>query len=569
MLRHLARRTITSQPKCLNTTFYRALSTSRHPSGNALQQSQYRGVVPSLIQANSRRRSTPLALHCSLRSEFHSSPPRRGPPLLLALLKTSTALEVIRTAARIVLTFVPIILLKNHGQRRYLRHVEFLGKPASEEKKAKVLKSIRTRTIVFHILLSIPAFLFWATIVASMERTPITGRWRLIILSPEEEEEIATTLAGPGWYNAVSEILAQEGPVRLIPTNDWRYVWVRDTLRQLEDTIPILVRERELCPEWLASSPQDRPLPPPAEYPLRPRPRASEYLRSFCEAMSERHHPPVAHTVPGPPYNVLLVEKPDALNAFSYGFGPNGGGGIVVYSGFLDDIFSRIPQEYPKSSQPQSWWSSIFGSVFSSTSPRPVPTKEQTAELAILLAHELSHLILSHHLETLSSGTVIVPGTISVFSDILRVLIFPITMVFGPFVNDAIAQLGKIGSGELVKVGDYCTSMKQEIEADVVSARLLAHAGFDARDAISFWEQRAFSVTECAHAEPMEPNYSGEKLSKSEGLARRIMGSAHPVNEVRVDKLKSELVRWETERRAALLRLKNKPQESSVSLLGA
>ena len=76
-------------------------------------------------------------------------------------------------------------------------------------------------------------------------------------------------------------------------------------------------------------------------------------------------------------------------------------------------------------------------------------------------------------------------------------------------------------------------------------------------------------MTECAHAEPMEPSYSGEKLSKSEDLARRIMGSAHPVNEVRVDKLKSELVRWEIERRAALLRLKNKPQESSVSLLGA
>ncbi|KAK6971575.1 hypothetical protein R3P38DRAFT_3242175 [Favolaschia claudopus] len=38
--------------------------------------------------------------------------------------------------------------------------------------------------------------------------------------------------------------------------------------------------------------------------------------------------------------------------------------------------------------------------------------------------------------------------------------------------NDAVAQLGKVGSGELDKVGEYCTSVKQEIEADVVSARL-------------------------------------------------------------------------------------------------
>ncbi|KAF9267722.1 hypothetical protein L218DRAFT_954912 [Marasmius fiardii PR-910] len=512
----------------------------------------------------------PLALHVMGKCEFHSSPPSRGAPLFLAVFKASTALELARTAARIVLTFVPFVLLKNHKSRRYLKHAELIGQPASEEKKTQLLKSIRTRTIIFHILLLIPATLFWATIVASMERTPLTGRWRLIILSPEEEEEIATQLAGPGWYNAVSEILAQDGPVRLIPTDDWRYIWVRETLRQLESTIPVLIRERELCPEWLASSPQSRPLPPPAAYPLRPRPRASEYLRSFCEAMCERHHTPVPHSIPGPPYNLLVVDRPEALNAFSYGFGPNGGGGIVVYSGFLDDILSRIPPE-TTATQPKSWWSQLFGSVFrpKPSAPHPVPGKEQTSELAILLAHELAHLILSHHLETLSSGTVMIPGTLSVISDVLRVLIFPITMIFGPFVNDAIAQLGKMGSGELVKVGEYCTSMKQEIEADVVSARLLAHAGFDARDAISFWEQRALSVTECAHAEPMEPNYTGDKLSKSEGLARSIMGTGHPVNEVRVGKLKSELVRWETERRAALLRLKDGLQESSITLATA
>jgi len=89
----------------------------------------------------------------------------------------------------------------------------------------------------------------------------------------------------------------------------------------------------------------------------------------------------------------------------------------------------------------------------------------------VLLAHELSHLILAHHLETYSSGTVIVPGILSIVSDIVRVAVFPITMLFGPFVNDAVAQLGKFGSGELSKLGQYCTSMKQEIEADVVSAR--------------------------------------------------------------------------------------------------
>ncbi len=56
-------------------------------------------------------------------------------------------------------------------------------------------------------------------------------------------------------------------------------------------------------------------------------------------------------------------------------------------------------------------------------------------------------------------------------SDIIRVLIFPVTMMFGPFVNDAVAQLGKVGSGELLKISEACNSTNQEIEADVVSAR--------------------------------------------------------------------------------------------------
>jgi hypothetical protein len=32
----------------------------------------------------------------------------------------------------------------------------------------------------------------------------------------------------------------------------------------------------------------------------------------------------------------------------------------------------------------------------------------------------------------------------------------------------------------------------------------------------------------------------------------RIMGSSHPVNEVRVERLKQELLRWETEKQAVL-----------------
>ncbi|KAG6908687.1 hypothetical protein DXG01_003701 [Tephrocybe rancida] len=455
---------------------------------------------------------------------------------------------------------MPVIVLTNAKSRRKLKYAALHGVPKSEEAVARVMKQIRHRKHILYVLLLVPMTLFWGTIIASLEKTPLTGRWRMIILSPEEEEEIAKQLAGPGWYSAVGEILAHDGPPKIIPNTDWRYAWVNSTLRKLEATIPILTNEPASYDCWFDESQDHPPMPPPASYPLRPRPRASEYIRRMCENIIEGKwtKPPIPrmpHSIPGPPYSLMIIDKPDSSNAFSYGFGPNGGGGIVVYSGFLDDVLARTSMnENPAEEVQRTWFSSLFGGLFSTPPPRhPTPTPEQTSELAILLAHELSHLVLSHHLESLSSTTVIVPGTISIIMDVVRVVLFPLTMLFGPFVNDAVAQLGKVSSGELVKVGELCTSVHQEIEADVVSARLLAHAGFDAREAVTFWEVRSENLTKCSkNAEP--PNAH---------LVRRIMGSTHPVNELRIKALKKELTRWEVERQIVLSnsrRSKEKPE---------
>lgn len=301
-----------------------------------------------------------------------------------------------------------------------------------------------------------------------------SNRWRLILLSPEEEEDISTQLAGSGWYQAVGDIIAKNGPPRIVPPSDWRYAWVRDTLRNLETVIPYLGNERALGPGWLERGPDDVPLPPPADYPLRPRPRATEYVHQlFSDVRHGQNASAVPHTVPGPPYSLIIVEDPDACNAFSYGFGPDGAGGIVVFSGFLDTILAASQREPPPPPPPKSVFASLFSGLLA---PPPLvvryrPTREQTTDLAILLAHELSHLVLSHHLETLSSMTIFVPGMLSMASDLIRTLLFPVTMLFGPFVNDAVADLGKAGSFELSKLGEYCTTMNQEIEADVVSAR--------------------------------------------------------------------------------------------------
>ncbi|KAI6103825.1 hypothetical protein EDD16DRAFT_1696223 [Pisolithus croceorrhizus] len=465
-------------------------------------------------------------------ASFHSTPSIRGFPMIPAFigaLKASSTLGLIRTVGQVALTFLPVVLFRNRIARKYTKYLASFrdSQIVSEEKKALLLRRIRWSRLLFRILVFVPVALFWIVILASAERTPITGRWRLILLSPDEEDDIAAQFAGIKWSLAVLNLLPSDGPRKLIPENDWR----------LENAIPALQREHEFGNKWLETTPDQPPFPPPADYPLRPRPRASAGVRKISETLRGRRSPSPAHVIAGPPYSLLIVDKPDATKAFSYGFGPDGASGIVIYSGFLDDILAKSSndntnlQRKPKVS---SWWAQVFGSLFSASASNsaayPTPTEDQTANLAILLAHEVAHLVLSHQLEALSSSAVVVPVLTSIFADTAHTLLemLPTTMLSGPIIGDAIARLEKAGSAELSKLGEYRTSVSQEIEADIVSARLLAHAGFDARQTIAFWESRI--------------------------LTHRIAGISRPVNGVRIERLKDELMRWELEKRVALKR---------------
>ncbi|EAU85481.2 hypothetical protein CC1G_06382 [Coprinopsis cinerea okayama7 len=418
-----------------------------------------------------------------------------------------------------------------------MKHAHIHGIQISEEKREKYMKRLKLSTRLLQAMLLFPFLVFWATIVASLEQTPLTGRWRTIFLSPEEEDDIAAQLIGPGWYNAVHQVLSEEGEPKFIPPTDWRYQWVRETLQRLVAVLPILEDERHQAPNWVEVGPDDRPLPPPARYPLKPRPRAVDYIRLVCHKLGVTQSPRPSDS---DHFALLLVDSPVDSNAFSYGFWPNGGSGIVVYSGFLDDIFAKTPLQYVTPPDDRSWLSQFLG--VPPPQPYPVVNEEQTTDLAVLLAHELSHLILCHHLESLSSSSIVVPGTISIIADIVRVLVFPITMFFGPFVNDAVAKMGDVGSGELRRMGEWCTTAKQEVEADVVSARILAYAGFDARDAVKFWENRSDSDPECHRV---------ERDRAAHLKTHRIRGVGHPENARRIEVLKQELSSWEKARLAA------------------
>jgi hypothetical protein len=108
--------------------------------------------------------------------------PRPGSPS-----QSSAVLELIRTAGRVALTFIPVILVRNHASRKILQKIEMVKQESGDttlprsvkefvSKQGKLLQSIRRRTILFHALVFTPCLLFWAAIIASLERTPLTGR---------------------------------------------------------------------------------------------------------------------------------------------------------------------------------------------------------------------------------------------------------------------------------------------------------------------------------------------------------------------------------------------------------
>ena len=305
---------------------------------------------------------------------------------------------------------------------------------------------------VFWTLIWLPIIMFGIVAAFSLERVPFTGRFRLIMLSPEEEETLTDKLRGAGWYRTVlSMFTTAESPAPpVVPMEDWRWNWVNSVLRRLERGLEEHCRaEKEgrqmIDPAFITvdqtSGGKELLPPPPPAHPLHPRARVSTVLHSALEGKDTDRHLAV-----GPPYALLLLDN-EERNAMSYGFGEGGSGGVVVYTGILDEILnsqegndnhlsdsgeSVTPVVPPK---PAGLWQSIFGgpSPAPPAPPRqtsnrhPEPTEAQTLQLALVLSHELSHLVLSHHLESLSWSEIVIPGATGLGSDLIRTIFYPIT----------------------------------------------------------------------------------------------------------------------------------------------
>jgi hypothetical protein len=286
---------------------------------------------------------------------------------------------------------------------------------------------------VFALLL-LPCFLLTSVYVCALERVPFTGRWRIILLTAEEEDQISTSLAGTNWFKSVINLLTtpQAPAPPVLPLSDWRWRWVESTLRRLEDGVLASAAADDAGTEDVWGKPGDL-CPPPCKYPLRPRPRVASRLHSALpggDAQSGKEHLEL-----GPPFSLMLMEK-DERNAFSYGFGGKGAGGVVVFTGLLDDILAEGEGEGSVSPPKKPPKSGIFGAMFSASKAmpphhpaQPQPTEDQTLHLASVLAHEMGHLLLSHHLETLSQQQVLWPSLLGLSMDMIRAFIWPFTYV--------------------------------------------------------------------------------------------------------------------------------------------
>ncbi|KZP00483.1 hypothetical protein CALVIDRAFT_560451 [Calocera viscosa TUFC12733] len=495
---------------------------------------------------------------------FHATQARHAPPLLLwlvALLKSSATLNAAATVGRLTLSLLPWAWFRERMATRAIRLAQEHPDMAAAHPRWAGLVAQSSRWLgamrwTVWVLAITPVALIAITCIASTERTPISGRWRMIMLSPEEEEQIHKDLKGYGWYTSVIKQMTEASSTGDIPKilnpTDWRWRWVEDTLRRLEAGINVIPASSTDAPSaaaeryYLTAHEKPGPVPPPARYPLLPRPRISQLVHALPPSVEadpdaearraadpENHtHHLAPHAQLGPPYNILLVDKPEC-NAFSHGYGPAGAGGIVLYTGFLDEILThnRVlpkPLPPPPAHADQGLWSSLMG----------------TEELAVVLAHELSHLILCHHLESLSSSLIVTPTLFAMLGDVGRTILFPLTMFFGPFLNDAIAKMFQVGHTQVMKSQLECTTKVLEVEADAVSARLLAYAGYDPRSAVRFWESRLGSDDLSCSGSSSSGGGSGNGNPPS---SRRhgFEGKDHPLSEERLVELKAELARWE------------------------
>jgi len=329
--------------------------------------------------------------------------------------------------------------------------------------------------------------------------------------------------------------------------DDWRVRWVMDVLRRLEDAISRC--NLSTSEHSIAMFPSNDPSCasfdiPPVKFSLSVRPSLLNHLGQDGDEES---------TAPLLTRHGNLVLDSPLCNAFSVGFGPTlksedrqvqeAPGVVVAYTGLLDEILGPEPQPEVREYR--------FGPfVYKKTVPRPPrnsATPEETEQLAVILAHELSHVLLAHSLETLASNNMYeLLGTLS--TDLIRMFLYPLTSFLGPLFNDWFGEQIRVNSAFGLSLKASCESRKAETEADLLGLRILVGAGFDPRAALKVWgEDGAFRRAERKEAQQIaqQAEMAGGDVSGEGWFERQGFTRTHPLTDARCLRIKEELELWQ------------------------
>ncbi|KAK4048246.1 hypothetical protein OIO90_005865 [Microbotryomycetes sp. JL221] len=560
----------------------------------------------------------------------------------IGVLKSSSALTAFTFVTRFALTVLPLSLrakVIHVWRERYLRDPEnassflkraFGGTNSPIPTTLTPTKSNfynANNSFIFPALLAAPFLLFAAIVVASLERTPITGRLRVMMLSPQEEADltasilsvgdkpvigpsspqghtkIVTTTMARDWVTILRSVLElpDEGVSsttgrrillggEVLDERDWRFRWTEAVLRKLEAGIPLLandtiVKSHSKDPVRATES---ELIPPPTKYVLKPRATTmtAQELGWQGKTIVGKHRHQHEHTNVNQlatEYELVVIDRAEP-NAFSFGFSVDEKdmgadskgkrGVLVVYTGFIQEVLGGQSASTASSGQALSRSSSLFGAnlkpkpidpIEANLMPPTLPTMDQTQRLAVLLSHELAHLVLSHTLESYASTSLLFPHITKLFSDLVRTFTFPFTALLGPFFNDALGKTinegTQSGLGFFSQAAHACESRKLELEADVVALRILSHAGIDPRVSLDFWDHRlhssrrqpkddidltqSISSTKHLHLHSENRNQLDQDMTKSSSFVPpACMFNSHPVDQERVDTIKQEIQRW-------------------------
>lgn len=414
------------------------------------------------------------------------------------LLKSADALGYINILFRIGVSVVPLASWKRAVYLRRARVAAALAASAGSgagagakigatAASAAIPSGIKDMLIKLFCrgAIALPFVLLAAVLLAALEKTPITGRWRLVLLNEQEERDIvakvlkvgepasstvvpaapAATAAVPAdrdWLIIMRAVLGeQEAPEgtllggRVLPSSDWRVSFVSRTLAKLEAGLPALSSSSSSSTTSSSSLPKSTSerIPPALSHPLGKHARSSHLLFPAAKKSGSTAQQGNA---------VLVIDRPEA-NAFSFGFfgatDAHQPGVVIVFTGAIDEIMrstalacnspgsNNNPGLHPakpillgeeeeamqalfaQRREDPSWLKAFMDTFTTSASSTasersgrqqqqqqqqrqaalPSPNKAQEEALAVLLAHELAHLVLSHTIESYASTNLLYP----------------------------------------------------------------------------------------------------------------------------------------------------------------